>query len=66
MLTSNTLPTSNREAAYDNLQKVILLLADKQSHPRQPERSFEFRALVDQALQAYRDYMRATEASAVH
>lgn len=43
--------------AYANLQTAILRLSVGET-PRGPERSRELKPLVDQALQAYRDYMK--------
>jgi hypothetical protein len=43
--------------AYANLQTAILRLSVREA-PKGPERSRELKPLVDQALQAYRDYMR--------
>lgn len=48
-----------REAAYDALQRVILQLATRPPMTRQPDRNVEFKTLVEQALEAYRNYMKA-------
>jgi hypothetical protein len=51
----------SRTSAYDALQHVILKLATRPPLPRQAERSDEFKRLVEQALDAYRNYMKAVE-----
>lgn len=51
----------SRASAYDALQHVILKLATRPPVARQAERSDEFKRLVDQALEAYRNYMKALE-----
>lgn len=57
---ANSMQTvSDRSAAYDTLQRVILQLATRPLVARQQERSAEFRNLVEQALHAYRNYMKA-------
>ncbi len=43
--------------AYANLQTAILRLSVRKA-PRGPERGREVKPLVEQALQAYRDYMK--------
>ncbi len=50
---------TDRSAAYDALQRVILQLATRPPVTRQPERNVEFKNLVEQALEAYRNYMKA-------
>jgi hypothetical protein len=49
--------------AYANLQTAILRLAVREA-PKGPERSRELKPLVDQALQAYRDYMKVVGGAA--
>ncbi len=51
----------SRANAYDALQRVILKLATRPPAPRQAERSDDFKHLVEQALEAYRNYMKAIE-----
>jgi hypothetical protein len=52
-------PSVTREAALETLQAAIVRLSVKTRSGSGDERS-EIRALVDQALEAYRGYMRAT------
>ncbi len=66
--------TTDRSAAYDALQRVILQLATSKPElrsnsnansftvrkvARQPDGHAEFKSLVEQALEAYRNYMKA-------
>lgn len=59
MQASSIQSAPDRSAAYDALQRVILQLATRPPLTRQPERNAEFKNLVEQALEAYRNYMNA-------
>jgi hypothetical protein len=50
--------------AYANLQTAILRLSEREA-PKGPERSRELKPLVDQALQAYREYMKVAGSVAI-
>jgi hypothetical protein len=57
-------PSTDREAAYDNLQSIILKLAVKKDDWRSaPAARTEFTHLVEQALEAYRVYMQTLPVS---
>jgi hypothetical protein len=51
-------PVPQRQAAFDALNQVILRLAVKRDRPLDPRHREEVSNLVDQALEAYRDYMK--------
>jgi hypothetical protein len=48
----------HRQAAFDNLNQVILRLAVKRERPLDPRHREEVSNLVDQALEAYREFMK--------
>jgi hypothetical protein len=48
----------SRQTAFDSLNQVILRLAVKRDRPLDPQSREEVSSLVDQALQAYREYMK--------
>ena len=50
---------AKRDLAFDRLQNVILQLATRPAGGIRRERSDDFKRLVEQALAAYRNYMRA-------
>jgi hypothetical protein len=50
----------SRQTAFDSLNQVILRLAVKRDRPLDPQSREEVSTLVDQALQAYRDYMKSS------
>lgn len=58
---ASSVQTLSRSAAYDALQSVIVELASRPPVARQLPRTPEFKNLVEQALEAYRNYMRALE-----
>ncbi len=58
---ASSLQQISAASAYDALQHVILKLAIRPPAPRQAERSDDFKRLVEQALEAYRNYMKAVE-----
>lgn len=47
-----------RQAAFDTLNQVILRLAVKRDRPLDPRNRQEVSHLVDQALDAYREFMK--------
>lgn len=53
-------PTLNnsQDSALQNLQTAIVRLADKQSLQLASEKRIEYRNLVENALEAYREYMK--------
>jgi hypothetical protein len=63
MRSNNLLQTDpNRQLAYDQLQSVIMQLAARPVDAQRRDRSEEFKQLVEQALAAYRNYMRVVAA----
>ena len=52
--------TRSQEASLQTLQNAIVRLATKQPvRPGTPQQRQELNALVEQALEAYREYMKA-------
>jgi hypothetical protein len=61
---AETPAVNSRQAAYEDLQSVILKLAVKKDGVRNaPAERAEFTQLVEQALDAYRVYMRTLQVS---
>lgn len=48
----------NRQTAFDSLNQVILRLAVKRDRPLDPQNREEVSSLVNQALEAYREFMK--------
>jgi hypothetical protein len=51
--------SGSQEAALQTLQTSIVRLADRQALQLAAEKRQEYRALVEEALKAYRGYMKA-------
>lgn len=55
----STLPAGHQAAAFENLQAAILRLHTKKDYRANAGERHELRTMVDQALEAYRAYMKA-------